>query len=230
MNILYLIPARGGSKGIPKKNIKKLGGKPLIYYAIDAVKTIDPNADICVSSDSEDIIEVVEQYPLAVPFKRPAKLATDKAGSFGVLKHAISFFEKKGKIYDTLVLLQPTSPFRKSKHIKSALELFSLDLDMVVSVCAAEGNPYYSLFEENDNGFLSLSKTSNFTRRQDIPKVYEYNGAVYVINVASLKKYDSLAAFPKIKKYEMDRLSSIDLDVPLDWEYAEFLLERGHIK
>ncbi len=230
MRTLFLIPARGGSKGIPKKNIKNLGGKPLIYYTIDAAKELARDGDVCVSSDSDEIIQTVESYPLEVRFKRPAELATDKSGSYEVLTHAISFYENQGQFYDTLVLLQPTSPFRKVRHVKEAMDLFSMDLDMVVSVNKSTANPYFNLFEENESGHLKISKESDYIRRQDAPNVYEYNGVVYVINVKSLKKYRSLGAFKKIKKYEMDALYSVDLDVPMDWAYAEFLLKRNFFK
>lgn len=229
MNTLFLIPARGGSKGIPKKNIKHLGGRPLIYYAIDGACKVANPSDICVSTDSDEIIEVVESYPLTIPFKRPSHLATDHSGSYEVLRHAIDFYEHKGLFYDVLVLLQPTSPFRRGHHIQAALALYTPDIDMVVSVVQPSGNPYFNLFESDANGYLSLSKKSDYTRRQDAPSVYEYNGAIYVINVNSLKQYNSLGAFPKIKKFEMDSLSSVDLDVPMDWTYAEFLLEKGYV-
>src|SRR5690606_37282830 len=110
---LVIIPARGGSKGLPGKNIKKLDGKPLLYYSIDVARKIFAEADICVSTDDENIIACVEQYPLGVPFRRPSELATDATGTYEVLKHAIGFYANKGIFYKYIVLLQPTSPFRK---------------------------------------------------------------------------------------------------------------------
>lgn len=188
MNILVIIPARGGSKGIPGKNIKLLGGKPLIYYAIDVARAIVDDTHICVSTDDDQIIRVVEQYGLSVPFIRPTELATDTAGSYGVLLHALSFYESKGEHFDAVVLLQVTSPFRTVNHVREALNLYNKDLDMVVSVKETDSNPYYLCFEEDTEGMLHISKgDGHYTRRQDCPPVYEYNGAIYIINPERMK-------------------------------------------
>ena len=223
---LYLIPARGGSKGIPHKNIKPLNGKPLILYSVEVARQLADDTNICVTTDDDAIIRVVEEAGLNVPFKRPAELATDTSGSYELILHALDFYEQKGVIYDVVVLFQPTSPFRTAQHVKEAMALYDDSLDMVVSVSESAANPYYSLFEENENGFLDKSKKGNFTRRQDCPKVYEYNGAIYVMNVKSLRE-KSLSEFVKIRKYEMSRELSIDLDTPLDWEFAEFLSKHN---
>lgn len=225
MNTLFLITARGGSKGIPGKNIKYLAGKPLIYYTIDAAKKLTTDENICVSTDSQEIIDVVEKYPLKVPFIRPTHLATDTAGSYEVILHALDFYKQNNKTFDQLVLLQPTSPFRNSQHIQEALALYTSDLDMVVSVKESHANPYYNLFEEDTAGFLKKCNDSNAIRRQDSPKVYEYNGAIYIINIKSVMQ-KSLGEFKKIKKYIMDDLHSVDIDSPIDWLFAEMLLEK----
>jgi CMP-N,N'-diacetyllegionaminic acid synthase len=231
LNTLFIIPARGGSKGIVGKNIKSFAGKPLICHAIDIARKFTSDDNICVSTDDDDIIETVVNYGLKVPFKRPDYLATDTAATNDVLLHAIDFYSGQEKYYEQLVLLQPTSPFRNSQHVKEAMILFDTSIEMVVSVKETEANPYYLLFEENTKGYLEISKKLGHTivRRQDVPKVYEYNGAVYIINVASLRKKGRLSDFVSIKKYEMDTLHSIDLDTPLDWAYAEFLLEKGYV-
>lgn len=113
MEILYIIPARGGSKGIPRKNIKLLAGRPLICYSIDVARALTSDENICVSTDDNEIIRVVEEYGLKVPFKRPDYLATDTATTNDVLLHALEYYEAQGKQYDVIVLLQPTSPLRK---------------------------------------------------------------------------------------------------------------------
>lgn len=226
--ILFVIPARGGSKGIPKKNIKLLDGKPLIVYALEVARKFTSDENICISTDDEEIISVVESFGYDVPFRRPPILASDTAGTYEVLIHAIEFYETKGLSFDTLVLLQPTSPFRNYRHIQEALELYSTSLDMVVSVKESHANPYLTIVEENEEGLLQKSKPSNFTRRQDAPKVYEYNGAVYVINVQSLKN-SPINQFTKVKKYVMDELHSIDLDTPMDWAYCEFLIQNKYV-
>lgn len=227
MNKLVIIPARGGSKGIPRKNIKPLNGKPLIYYTIDCARAISDDADICVSTDDPEIIKCVEDYGLKVPFVRPAELATDTAGTYEVLLHALDFYEKQGKHYDVVLLLQNTSPFRSSLHVKEALELYKPEVDMVVSVKETSSNPYYNCFEENDKGFLQISKGDGlYTRRQDVPKAYEYNGAIYVINPESLKKMP-LGKFSKRIKYVMDDIHSVDLDNMIDWIFAEQIIKEG---
>ena len=224
MNILVIIPARGGSKGIPGKNIKLLGGKPLIYYAIDVARAIVDDTHICVSTDDDQIIRVVEQYGLSVPFIRPTELATDTAGSYGVLLHALSFYEPKGEHFDAVVLLQVTSPFRTVNHVREALNLYNKDLDMVVSVKETDSNPYYLCFEEDTEGMLHISKgDGHYTRRQDCPPVYEYNGAIYIINPERMKAMP-LNKFKKRVKYVMDREHSVDLDTMMDWMIAEYMI------
>ena len=228
-NILVIIPARGGSKGIPRKNIKALNGKPLIEYTIDCARAIAPDKNICVSTDDDDIIDVVQAYGLHVPFKRPAELASDTAGTYEVLLHALDFYERQGYHFDMVVLLQNTSPFRTPDHVREALALYDDGLDMVVSVKECAANPYYCVFEEDKEGYLHVSKgEGNITRRQDAPKVYEYNGAIYVINPASLKQMP-LNKFSKRRKYVMDELHSIDLDTMIDWQIAEMMLNEKMI-
>ena len=185
-----------------------------------------PDANICVSTDDADIIKVVENYGLKVPFVRPASLATDTAGTYEVLLHALDFYEKRGEKFDNILLLQNTSPFRKAQHVKEAMELYSDDIDMVVSVTEVSSNPYYNCFEEDEHGFLTISKGSgNITRRQDAPQCWEYNGAIYVINPESLKRMP-LGKFGKRVKYVMDKLYSIDLDTPTDWIIAEAIMNN----
>ena len=225
MKPLVVIPARGGSKGIPNKNIKLLGGKPLIHYTIEAAREVFADEDIIVSTDSERIKEVAEATGLKVPFLRPAHLATDTAGTHEVLLHALEFAEQQGKKPDVVVLLQPTSPFRTAQHIREAIELYHPEIDMVVSVKETKSNPYYVLFEENEQGYLQKSKEGSFTRRQDCPRVWELNGAIYIINTQSLKA-KPLNQFNKVKKYVMDELSSHDIDTILDWRVAEAILAK----
>lgn len=226
MKSLVIIPARGGSKGIPHKNIKPLAGKPLIYYTIDVARQIVADEDICVSTDDEEIIRCVEDYGLKVPFIRPAELATDTAGTYEVLLHALHFYERQGKAYDNIILLQNTSPFRQANHVKEALKLYTPDIDMVVSVKETESNPYYNCFEEDETGFLHISKGDGlYTRRQDVPKAYEYNGAIYLINPKSLKQMP-LGKFTKRVKYVMDDMHSVDLDNMIDWKFSELIINE----
>ncbi len=227
MKPLIIIPARGGSKGIPRKNIKPLCGKPLIYYTIDTARELVDDENICVSTDDDEIIKTVSNYGLSVPFKRPSELASDTSGSYEVLLHALKFYEDRGKTFNSVLLLQCTSPFRKTTHVIEALKLYSTDIDMVVSVKVCLSNPYYSVFEEDINGYLYICKgDGSIFRRQDAPKVYEYNGAIYIINPESLKK-THLNKFSKRIKYVMDDFSSLDLDLTLDWHISEMIMSKA---
>lgn len=224
MNILYVIPARGGSKGIPGKNIKPLGGKPLIAYSIDVARALADDADICVSTDSQEIADVAESMGLKVPFLRPDYLATDRSSTYDVLLHAVDFYEKLDRHYDTMVLLQPTSPFRTADDVRRTIAAYTPDVDMVVTVVEAATNPYYNSYETDANGYLRISKgDGKYVRRQDAPKVWEFNGAVYVINIESLKQMP-LSQFPRRRMVEMSRESSLDLDTPIDWLVAEAVM------
>lgn len=224
MKLLYLIPARGGSKGIPGKNIKPFLGKPLICHAIDHARGAGASdIDICVSTDSEEIRKVVEDYGLNVPFMRPDNLATDTAGSYEVILHALEWYKEKGVDYDAVVLLQPTSPLRLPEDITGSVGEWNPGIDMVVSVCEAATNPYYNAFETDAEGNLHISKgDGHYTRRQDAPKVWEYNGAVYVMSADSLRKMP-MSKFPVRKPYFMPSSRSVDLDTPADWTRAEDL-------
>ncbi|MCZ8144136.1 cytidylyltransferase domain-containing protein [Flavobacterium sp.] len=225
MKPLIIIPARGGSKGVPGKNIRVLGGKPLIQHTIVAAQACFDSAVICVSTDAEDIKSLAEETGLNVPFLRPAALATDEAGSYEVILHALDFYAQQGYEADYVVLLQPTSPFRNAHHIREALTLFQEELDMVVSVKESKQNPYYNLFEESHEGWLAPSKEAHYTRRQDVPPVYEYNGAIYIMATKALRK-QPLNAFQKIKKYVMNEQSSHDIDSEWDWFLAEKIWEK----
>lgn len=228
MKPLVVIPARGGSKGVPRKNIKLLHGKPLIQYTIEAARDVFQDEVICVSTDDHEIKGIVEQIGLKVPFIRPKELATDQAGTYEVLLNAIDHYEKAGYYPDALILLQATSPFRTGKHIKEALLLFNEKCDMLVSVTETKANPYFTLREENEDGWLIKSKEGSFVRRQDAPKVWELNGAIYILRISELK-HNPLDKIRKTIKYSMDEYSSIDIDNQLDWDFAEFLIQNKKI-
>lgn len=228
-SVLFLITARGGSKGIPGKNIKPLDGLPLIMWTLNLALEITDKSNICVSTDADEIIDVVEDFGFKVDFKRPADLATDSASSQDVILHALDYYSSKGKEYDAVCLLQPTSPFRKREDILNSIHLFKLDYDAVLGVKKTNSNPYYVLFEVNEDGYLEKSKKSTITRRQDSPDVYEINGAIYIFNTASLRS-KKISDFQKIVKYEMGEIPSLDIDSPLDWLVAEAVLKEYKLK
>lgn len=230
MNYLIVIPARGGSKGIPHKNIKALNGKPLICYTIDVARQFTADENICVTTDDEEIIRVVENYGLKVPFKRPAELATDHCGSNEVIQHAYQFYAERGIHYDAILLLQPTSPFRKAEFLREATALYDDNIDMVTSVKLAPCNPYYDGFEENGEGLLAISKgDGTIQRRQDAPSVWQQNGSIYVINPKSLMG-KGMARFTRIRKYAMSELYSVDIDNPFDWKVAELIINENMLE
>lgn len=229
-NILVVIPARGGSKGIPYKNIKELNGKPLICYSIDVARQFTSDENICVTTDDDKIVKVVEEYGLKVPFKRPDYLATDTCGSNEVIQHAYRFYVEQGKQYDAILLLQPTSPFRKGEFLKEAVALYDDSVDMVTSVKPASCNPYYDGFEDDENGLLAPSKgDGTIQRRQDAPQVWQQNGSIYVINPKSLME-KGLTHFTKIRKYPMSEIYSVDIDNPFDWKIAELVLSEKMVE
>lgn len=169
-----------------------------------------------------------EEYGLQVPFLRPMELATDTAPTADVLLHAINWYADAGAEYDTVLLLQPTSPLRRPEQIREAMELYAATRpDMVVSVRPAAANPYYDIFETREDGTLNISKGDGlYTRRQDAPKVWQYNGAIYVIKVDSLRRMP-MGKFPRRIPYEMSAETSLDLDSLLDWQIAEQMLGKG---
>ena len=224
MKILYLIPARGRSKGLPGKNIKILGNKPLINYSIDFARNFTIDSNICVSSDDKEIIKCVNDYGLKTYFKRPENLATDYSTTNEVINHALSYYESIGVKYDLVILLQPTSPFRKIQDLKNMLNIWSNDLDLLVSVRENHDSPYFNIFEENSKGFLQKSKESTVTRRQDAPKAYAINGSIYIYNVKSIKKNEIIL----IKKYVMkDHINSLDIDTSFDFMICQTVIKNN---
>ncbi len=231
MKPLYIIPARGGSKGLPDKNIRMLGGKPLIAWSIEAARqaALTLGGTIMLSTDSEKIALEAINAGVNVPWLRPAELATDTASSRAVMLHAMYMADAHGIEYDVVILLQPTSPLRTAQDILTAADIYSTSpgTDMVVSVCVSDDNPYYNLFETDKAGNLHVCKGNGLlTRRQDAPLVYKYNGAVYVIRPESLRNKE-LGAFERRMPYVMPADRSIDIDSLRDLERAEEILRQG---
>lgn len=228
-NSLILIPARGGSKGIPEKNIKLLGGKPLIHYSIEYARNFIDDQHICVSTNDLNIIACANNINLKVPFVRPDGLATDRSSSFEVMHHALHYYKSIDKTFKYIVLLQPTSPFRLKKHLVEAFQKINEITDVVVSAYESPLNPYYNLYEIKTCGFAKISKGgANFIRRQDIPPAYAFNGSIYIFKVTSLRKARCFGDLERISLYEMEKKYSYDLDTPEDWTHLEFLYNKGY--
>ena len=226
MKILYIIPARAGSKGLPGKNTKILGGKPLIAHSIAfALHNINEGDELCISTDDQNVIKIAQDLGVNVPFIRPDELSSDNATSYDVIMHALRHYEGNGKNFDAVLLLQPTSPFRNQQDFENLISNFADDIEMVVSVKNTKENPYFTLFEEDESGFLNKSKKGNFERRQDCPKVFAYNGSMYLMHVNALNNM-TISEFTKIKKIVMPEERSIDIDTMADWTLAEFYLDK----
>jgi len=223
-----LILARGGSKSIPGKNIKKLKGKPLIAYTIEAAKKSDYVDRIIVSTDDKKIADVAQEYGAEVPFLRPDELATDEVSSNEAIVHALDFLKKEqGYTPDYIINLQPTSPLRNSLHIDKAFNKFlknKNDYDSLVSVCEAFENPFWMQKIENDKLKPLMDDFSTYSRRQELPEVYQLNGAIYLSSYKSFIEYGSFYT-DNILPFIMSKDKSIDIDNELDWNLAEILLE-----
>lgn len=223
---LTIIPARGGSKGLPGKNIRLLHGKPLIAYSIEASLKSKYRSEVIVSTDSVEIAEVSKSFGAQVPFMRPSHLSGDEAKTVDVLKHAVECYEQHlGKELSYVMLLQPTSPLRLSTDIDQAVEQFiSCEADSLQSVCPAEVHPYLLRTFEDDQ-LLPYIQDQPHLRRQDLKEMYALNGAIYIVKRKVLMEEDKLVGQSNTG-YIMPRERSIDIDDLLDFEMAEFLLQR----
>ena len=198
--------------------------REMIFHTINTTLGVK-NGENCMNTDDLEITQVVENYGLKVPFLRPAELATDTAGTREVLLHAVEFFKYElNWQFSKICLLQPTSPLRTTKHILEAHQLWNDELDMVVSVKESKANPF-TLNIENEKGFLEKLQKNKFTRRQDLPKFWQYNGAIYFINIQSLNE-KPIAEFEKVKKYVMSKASSVDIDSFLDLKIVETIVKE----
>jgi len=217
-NVLAIIPARGGSKGLPGKNIIDLAGKPLIAWTIEASLGSKYIAKTIVSSDSVEILEVSKKYGSEI-LKRPDELATDISSSEIVVKHAIESLEEK---FDYIVLLQPTSPLRDTINIDNAFEkLFSTDATALISVSEYD-NKILKAFKENEFGYIEGISNNKypFMRRQDLPKTYMSNGAIYIIKVDEFLRNNSFYTDNTVS-FVMDEIKSLDIDTKEDLAKVE---------
>jgi CMP-N-acetylneuraminic acid synthetase len=227
-NILALIPARGCSKGIPKKNTKLLAGKPLISYTIEAALQSQCRPRVVVSTDDDEIARVARAAGAEVPFLRPAELAHDETPTFPVVQHALQWLEQHEAYQPELVvLLQPTSPLRRAEHIDQALELIlSSGADSVVSLCETEHSPYW-MKKVDTKGHVSpfIDMKEEYARRQDLPEVYRLNGAMFVTRSEVIIRENRLLGYDT-RAYIMDQGDSIDIDTELDFKLAELLIKE----
>lgn len=222
MRILAIIPARGGSKGVPGKNIKILGDMPLIAYSINQTNESQLITKTIVSTDDASIIKIAKEYHAEVPFVRPSELASDAASSISVVQHAIAFFEDKNEFFDAVCLLQPTSPFREKGFIDKAITTFkNTSCDALVSVLKVphEYNPHW-VFEVNESNCLQIATGEKeiIKRRQDLPNAFFRDGSIYLTKVETIKKGSFYGE--KLTYIESNPNLYINIDTQEDWEKA----------
>jgi CMP-N,N'-diacetyllegionaminic acid synthase len=225
MRVLGIVPARGGSKGIPGKNVRPLGGKPLLVHTAEAALAARLLSRVVLTTDDEKIAEVGRACGLEVPFLRPAELAMDDTPTLPVLQHVVAELEKAGDRFDAVCLLQPTSPFRRAGDIDGCIELLeSAGLDAVVSVLPVppEHNPHWVYFRDGD-GLLRLATGEDqpIPRRQELPPAFHRDGSIYVTRRDVLMEENSLYG-RRLGGFFADS-QSVNLDTPADWERAERL-------
>lgn len=224
MKNLAIIPARSGSKGLPDKNIKMLGDKPLLAYSVEAAQKSGMFDEIMVSTDSEEYARIAKESGASVPFLRSAEMSGDKAGSWDTVREVLENYKKLGKEFDTVCLLQPTSPLRTSEDIIGAYDLFEKKAAVaVVSVCEMEHSPLWSNTLPKDGSLGNFIRNKSGNRRQDIETYYRLNGAVYIVYVSELLKSTDLFREGSFA-YVMPTERSVDIDTERDFEYAQFLL------
>lgn len=236
MEVLITICARGGSKGIPGKNIKMLAGKPLIAYTIKVAKNISAhyNATIAISTDDEQIKNVCKQLGLNTHYKRPASLATDSAGKIDTIKDLLLFEENIAqKTFDYILDLDVTSPLRNSRDIKNAFQTIQQNNQALTlfSVNNASRNPYFNMVEQADDGFFKTSKkldTTTFTTRQSAPKVYELNASFYWYKREFFNQNHNSPITNQSLIYIMPHVC-FDLDHPIDFDFLEFLIVQNKL-
>jgi CMP-N,N'-diacetyllegionaminic acid synthase len=236
MNILITLCARGGSKGIPGKNIKSINGKPLIAYSIafanELSKRLKYNVKIELSTDSDEIKKVASQNGLTTTYHRPDELATDNAGKIGVLNHLLNYSEKEYQCkFDYLIDLDITAPLRTLDDVLEALAKMKQNSQAInlFSVSKAHRNPYFNMVEEKENGFYALSKpSSGFLTRQSAPKVYDMNASFYIYK----RKFFIEGFETAITSHSMIQLIDhlcFDLDEPIDFLFMEWLITHNRL-
>jgi CMP-N-acetylneuraminic acid synthetase len=229
VRILGLIPARAGSKGIPGKNLKLLGGRPLVAHSIEAARQADCLDRILVSTDAQEIADVARRHGAEVPWLRPADLATDTASIEDVVLHALRSLAEEGYRPEAVMVLQPTSPFRSARTIRSAMELCERFAgDSVVSVSEAREHPFWCKRIALDGTLQPWEPSVSVpSRRQDLPPAYCLNGVVYLASADTLHTRRSLYS-QHTRALVVPEGESLDLDLPSDWEIAECLWHLRH--
>ncbi len=224
--ILAIIPARGGSKRLPQKNVLLLSGKPLIAYSIEQAKQSAYPMRVVVSTEDEEIKKASLKYGAEV-LDRPKELATDAATTMSVLHHVVKTLQAQGYSPDIVVLLQPTCPMRLPSDIDACIKkLLDTGADSVVTVREIDEPPHW-MMQMDDEGKTSLFMKEQITRKQDVPKLYILNGSVYAIKTDVLLKQDRYVMGPDNRAVVMPRDRSYDIDTKEDWEMVEWMMGKN---
>ena len=228
MRVLGVIPARGGSKGVPRKNIQMLRGKPLLAYTAAAALASRRLSRVVLSTEDEEIADIGRRCGIEAPFPRPPELARDESPMLPVVQHAVRFLEEAGERYDAVCPLQPTNPLRTAEDIDACIQLLETsEADAVVTMLPvpAEFNPHWVYFADGD-GLLRLStgEAAPIPRRQELPPAFHREGSVYVTRRDVLMEQNSFYG-ARLLGYVMDAARSVNIDTPEDWRRAEALLQ-----
>lgn len=227
MRVLGLVPARGGSKGLPRKNVRLLAGKPLLQWTAEAALAATRLDRVVLSTDDEEIADVGRRCGLDVPFLRPAELARDDTPTLPVVRHALSRLEERGPAYDAVCLLQPTSPFRSARDIDACVDLLEdSGADSVVTTLRvpSEYNPHWVYLRQGDGSLrLATGESQPIARRQLLPPAFHRDGSVYVTRRSAIVDGDSLYG-ARVVGFELDATRSVNIDDLADWRRAEAML------
>lgn len=231
MRNLAIIPARSGSKGLKEKNIKLLNGKPLLAYTIEAAKESGVFDEIMVSTDSREYADIAKQWGANVPFLRSDELSNDTASSWDVVKEVIEKYKDLGTDFDTVALLQPTSPLRTSNDVKEGYKVMEeKDANSVVGVCEMDHSPLWANTLPEDNSMVNFIRADVIKKpRQSLPKYYRVNGAVYIIKVEYLLNSEDIYS-DKSYAIIMPKDRSVDIDDSIDFIVAEALLKNSQVQ
>ena len=226
--ILWLIAARSGSKSIIHKNIKLLGGHPLLSYRIKSVKETRSSHDLWITTDSESYASIAQKYGAEVPFIRPEELSTDIASSVDVVLHAMKYAKKSNKEFDYVGLLEPTSPFITSNQLDRAISLLDENKEALAVVAVRETRPH-KIFIQRESMFLeelslNLERLKNIGR-QEFEKEITPSGGFYISKWNTFLEKKSFYT-SKTLSFEVDEISGLEIDEPLDWEFAEFIITK----
>ena len=224
--MLAIIPARGGSKGLPGKNIKMLAGKPLIAYTIEAALKAKHLTEVIVSTEDEQIAKIAKEYGASVPFMRPVELASDTSLSIDTYLYTLDKYDKDfGKQYSDFAVLQPTSPLRTGMDIDNAIEMFTKkNADSVISYCEEHHSVFWHKYLDEEGKLSTIFTDEKIANRQDLKRTYYPNGSIYIFKTELIRRRAYYT--DKTFAYLMDRKRSIDIDTQEDFEYAEFLFDR----